>query len=233
MNYSIRVSPRAKHVRLKMSPQDGLVVIVPRGYKQTLIPGLLERHRSWIEKAQRKVDEQRRLLLYKSSDILPEQVSLKAIDEEWFIEYRRTASERITVTEHHEDTIVLSGAVDDRELCLAALRRWINRKANKHLIPWFESLSREIWIKYRGVTIRNQRTRWGSCSTDRTISLNQKLLLIPAPLIRYVMIHELCHVVHHDHSPRFWMLVDQYQPDCRSLDKQLRPVWKNIPSWVH
>jgi len=231
MNYTIRVSPRAKHVRLKMSPQEGLVVIVPRGFKQTLISELLERHRVWIEKAQRKVEEQRRLSPHKSSSTLPAQISLKAIDEEWFVEYRRTASERITVTEHHEDTLVLSGAVDDHELCLAALRRWLNRKANKHLIPRLESLSKEMWIHYKGVTIRNQRTRWGSCSSGKTISLNQKLLMIPAPLVRFVMIHELCHVIHHDHSPKFWAEVSRLEPDYKRLNRQLRPIWKEIPSW--
>lgn len=61
---------------------------------------------------------------------------------------------------------------------------------------------------YDGLTIRDSKTRWGSCSSKNTISLSLYLMQVPEHLQDYVILHELCHTVHHDHSPRFWALMD-------------------------
>jgi predicted metal-dependent hydrolase len=63
-------------------------------------------------------------------------------------------------------------------------------------------------FRYTGLTIRNSKTRWGSCSIRNTISLSLYLMQVPEHLQDYVILHELCHTVHHDHSPRFWALMD-------------------------
>ena len=62
---------------------------------------------------------------------------------------------------------------------------------------------------YEGLTIRDSKTRWGSCSGRNTISLSLYLMQVPEHLQDYVILHELCHTVHHDHSARFWALMDQ------------------------
>ena len=77
--------------------------------------------------------------------------------------------------------------------------------------------------------MRAQRSRWGSCSRQRAISINQKLLFLPPALVRYVFIHELCHMVHFDHSPAFWRLVTQREPRGRALDEELGVAWRYVP----
>ena len=79
--------------------------------------------------------------------------------------------------------------------------------------------------------MRAQRTRWGSCSNRKTISLNAKLLFIPEDLIRYALIHELCHTRRLDHSRKFWALVKQYETDYLVKDKRLRAAWRLVPAW--
>lgn len=80
-------------------------------------------------------------------------------------------------------------------------------------------------FKYQKVTIRNQATRWGSCSRRGNLNFNVKLLDLSAPLRDYVIIHELCHLKEFNHSSRFWSLVSKTQPDYLSLRRQLK-TWQ-------
>ncbi len=85
---------------------------------------------------------------------------------------------------------------------------------------------------YKNLTFRGQKTVWGSCSSKKNINLNYKLLFLPARLVRYVLVHELCHIVHLDHSRRFWALVEQYEPDYARLKKELRHADHYMPEWI-
>ena len=80
--------------------------------------------------------------------------------------------------------------------------------------------------------IRRQRTRWGSCSTRGTISLNCCLLFQRPAVVRYLMIHELAHTLHMNHSRRFWHCVARHCPEYRSLDRELLDGWRRVPDWV-
>lgn len=75
---------------------------------------------------------------------------------------------------------------------------------------------------YERITIRDQKTRWGSCSAKGTLSFNWRLMLAPPAVLDYVVVHELCHLTHMDHSPAFWALVEQVCPDYRAHRKWLK-----------
>ena len=75
---------------------------------------------------------------------------------------------------------------------------------------------------YTKLTIREQRTRWGSCSTSRAMSFNWRLLLGPEEVLDYVIWHEACHLVVMDHSRRFWTLLERHRPGYRAAQRWLR-----------
>ena len=82
--------------------------------------------------------------------------------------------------------------------------------------------NREYHFVFKKISIRNQKSQWGSCSKSGTLSFNYKLLLVPPELADYVIVHELCHVGEHNHSPRFWALVNKTVPDFRERRRALK-----------
>ena len=75
--------------------------------------------------------------------------------------------------------------------------------------------ARALGVRYTRLSIRDQRTRWGSCSRSGALSFNWRLLLAPEQVLDYVIWHEVCHLRVMDHSPRFWSLVADHCPDYR------------------
>ncbi len=94
--------------------------------------------------------------------------------------------------------------------------------AKRTLIKKAYHLAEKHGFELNGVYIRNQKTRWGSCSHKNNISLNIQLALLPDELVNYVILHELVHTRIHDHSKRFWGELDKYVVDAKSVSKRLR-----------
>ncbi len=79
-------------------------------------------------------------------------------------------------------------------------------------------------FKFNRITIRNQKTRWGSCSSNKTLSFNYKLALLPKELSDYIIVHELCHLKEMNHSHKFWSLVAQKVPNHKALRRKLKSI---------
>lgn len=94
--------------------------------------------------------------------------------------------------------------------------------AKKALINRLKRLAEKHGFTYNKVSVRSQRTRWGSCSHKNNISLNVKLVLLPVDLIEYVMLHELVHTRIHSHHKTFWAELDKYTGSGKRMAKRLR-----------
>lgn len=229
--YTVRESPKARHIRLKMSVQHGLEVIVPKGFARSRIPPLLEKKRRWIQRAWQRIEEHRKFFQPPSPDQLPDHIILRAIGETWRVTYRHTKSRHVGAYEAGNDTLVVRGNIASQPACKAALRRWLARRCREKLVPWLCAISRETQLPFGKAMVRTQKTRWASCSRHKTISLNAKLLFLPPNLVRYVFVHELCHTVHLNHSAKFWALVGQNDPHYQAHDRELRKAWRLLPHW--
>ena len=101
----------------------------------------------------------------------------------------------------------------------------INRLADaamQQIPPRVKQRAAQIGVRYGRITIRNQRTRWGSCSSAGNLNFNCMLMLCPDDVIDYVIVHELCHRVEMNHSSRFWQLVASVLPDYKTPRKWLK-----------
>ena len=231
-DYTVKESRRAKQVRITLSLQDDLVVVIPKGFDRGRIPSLLQKHKRWLKNASERIEEQRRLLESEPTGVLPERLALRGIAEEWTVEYRPRESSRVTVVERSGYRLLVSGDTDNIGVCRDAVRRWLSRRAHVHLTSWLVTLAKEHGFKFGRGIVRSQRTRWGSCSRRRTISLNLKLLFIPQDVAQYVLMHELCHTVHLNHSQKFWTLLKHHEPDCARKERELRSAGRFVPTWI-
>ncbi|MBW4695144.1 MAG: M48 family metallopeptidase [Lyngbya sp. HA4199-MV5] len=231
-SYTVRESHKAKHVSLKVSVAGSLEVVVPQGYDQTAIPAILQRKQRWINRVTQQVETRHALIGSEPADKLPAQLCLRAIEQAWQIEYCPTQLPGIRAIEQADLSLTLFGQTLDQHACSEALRQWVLGKARKHLLPWLRTVSQELELPFETASVRGQKTRWGSCSSRKTISLNCKLLFLPSELVRYVLIHELCHTVHLNHSAAFWALVAHYEPNYQQLDASLRDARYHVPLWM-
>jgi predicted metal-dependent hydrolase len=231
-HYTIRVSPRAKHVRLQVSARDGVVVVVPKGFDQAGIPEFVQRWQRWIEAALEELEQRRAAAAAAPVRPLPERIALPAIGQEWSVEYQPMNQSWVTAVPREGQRLVVSGNVAEHRLCREVLRRWMQHMAQRHLAPQLGQLAEENGFQVKRVLVRAQKTRWASCSGKQTVSINQNALFLPPQLVRYILIHELCHTVHLNHSPRFWALVAAHVPDYRDIRREMRTAWKLMPEWV-
>jgi len=232
IDYRIRTSARARNLRLYLSPGEGLTVVAPLGYDLGKIPAIVAKKRSWIEAHLRRFAEAATAVVRAPVVALPETLDLPALGESWCIEYRPTNTRIVGVLIDQPGRITVYGAVHDNDACREALKRWLRRRTREELVPWLTRLAGQSGFKFNEALIRGQKTRWASCSSKGTISLSFKLLFLERDSVRCVLLHELCHTVCMNHSPRFWALLGGFEPECRAINKRMHDDWKRVPAWV-
>jgi predicted metal-dependent hydrolase len=231
-DYDLRVSARARYVRLYVSVHRGLEIVVPRGFDRRLVPEVLREKSSWIRRSLERIRAQREELLAAPAWQLPERIHFRAVDVEWTIVGRLGAGLRLSAHMASPRELEISGPIENEALGRAVLGRFLLLQAENHLPPLLEAVSRETGLHFARVAIRRQRSRWGSCSAHAAISLNATLLFLPADLTRYVLVHELCHTVHLNHSQRYWALVAKHYPEYRAAEREMRRAREYVPRWA-
>lgn len=206
----------------------GLTIVLPKHASERA--GLLFFHdnRAWVEKrltqAQPKIPS--------VFELQPE-IFLPGIQQKWLINYRITPAAKRVTCNSRDRQLIFSGPIRDFSCCVLSVKTWLKKQARHHLSIFLEQLSRECNLPYANLSIRAQKTVWGSCTAKNNIQLNYKLLFLPRDTMRYVLIHELCHTLHHNHSRRFWRAVEQFVPNYRAQVKALKSsdIW--MPGWLH
>lgn len=226
--YSLRVSTRAKRPFVQIAPNRGLEVIIPkRKYRinPTVIQSLLQENKSWIQKQlQRFILDQNQKM---SEPMLPESLNFLGINKTIHIKYVDLPTQiRLSL---NADCLTLKGPIQDTKRIILALKRFLLQQAKEYLLPWLARLSITTGLNYSSAIIRHQTSLWGSCTSKGKISLNSKLLFLPKELIDYVILHELCHTVHLNHSQRFWSLLKKFDPLCLSHRRDLRSYSRYLP----
>jgi len=230
--YTLKVSSRAKSARLKMTPHGGLVVVIPPGFDKKKIASLLLHHEEWIKKVTAKFDAHRPTPPQLSENGLPTTIVFPDFAESWSVAYRQVGSGEVELFERQGKSLLVSGDVANTALSCRLLCSWLKHRAQVHLLPALEKLAAAHDFSYDSAGIRLQHSRWGSCSSRHSITLNSKLLFLPDHLVRYIMVHELCHTVHMNHSREFWSLVHEHDPLCHTSNLEMKSAWKYVPEWV-
>ncbi len=206
--YRIRRSDRARRVRVSVDAQGVVEVVLPRRSPASAAPAAIEELRPWIERRLHAAGRLRATLAARGGTLpyLGEQLTLAP-------QAGRTRAHR------RHDMLLVPADADDAQ---GAIERWYRRAAAREIAPRLDAATAQLGTGYATLSIRGQRTRWGSCSSTGAMSFNWRLLLAPAPVLDYVVWHEACHLRVMDHSPRFWALVGAHCPGYEEQRRWLR-----------
>lgn len=211
-----------------MFPRGRVEVVVPRRTSARAVKAFVEENKEWIDRARDSFAKS----YTPESFALPQEICLPTVGERIRVRYLPEADAKTVRYRFSKGTVTLAGNTGSDKHCIDALKRWLSGTARRAFEPRLKALSLLTETPYENVHIRMQRTCWGSRSSSGTISLNLCLLFLEPELTRYLMIHELCHGRHMNHSKRFWKLVSRFENDYRTLDQRLGESWRDVPNWL-
>lgn len=216
VNYRLKQSMRIRGIRLEIRHETGLTVIVPRHYNMGQVHDILEKKSGWILRHM-PVHKPLQMPLFNKEVDHGEKISYMGKNVELIILNNGNKTGSVELQDHH----IYIYQTARRESIAKILEKWYRNQADQVFTQKAAIYKEHMGLRYNKILIRGQKTRWGSCSPSGTVSLNWKLLLAPEPVIDYVIIHELAHLKHMNHSRRFWEFVEVYCPDWKKYRKWL------------
>ena len=222
LKYQIRSSTRRRSLALELR-SDGLTVAAPQGTPLTLIRHFVVSRHAWIESHQRRLAAQPALLTLAHGALLP------LLDTKLELHLRHGAGGGRCLRQGDALHVRAPNAAAAR----ATIERWLRRTAAEHFHERVAHFAPQVGRMPQKIAIRAARTRWGSCSARGTLCFNWRLMLLPAALADYVVVHELCHLKVPNHSPRFWAEVARLLPNWPEYRSALhavarRPLWSSV-----
>ncbi len=210
INYTLKFSQKAKYLRLQINNSNELEVVLPRRYKHDKAEDFILKKKDWILKHLKEKKNNKYFFLGKEITVI---LNYDLFLKKPHINYKN----KILVVS------IPSGYKLGKD---ETYNFWLKHKAKTYLSQRVRDLSLQTGLYFNKITIRSQKTRWGSCSTGRRLSFNYKLMRYRKKVIDYVIIHELCHLKEMNHSERFWKLVEEYCPDYKILKRELKATLK-------
>lgn len=226
--YTVRLSDRAKRLQIKVGHAGNVEIVVPKRMRQVDIHELLDEHREWITRARKRLLQSRAGRPHLIEPV-PRKIELTALNESWTVVRRPGALPGIAI---HENLRQLDLHFATNEEAKDLLRKWLHKRARSILNPWLQTVADRHGFVINKIFVKCQKSRWGSCSSQKNININRNLLFLPAELVEYLFVHELCHTKYLNHSARFWSLVSSIEPKYEKYEAHLNRAHGYIPLWA-
>ena len=219
--YRVRRSVRARAIRISIDRDHAITLTLPSGASERQGVTFLESKAAWLRR-----HLSRRLPLMRLPEFLRAEGAVSLEGSRVPLEIRggapRTA---LRFSRGGEKVTVESAASEPCETELVEVLRGLATRA----LTWrTEALAARHGFEVRRVSVRDQSSRWGSCSSGGAVSLNWRLLLVPPEIQDYVILHELAHLRHLNHSPRFWDELCRLDPLARERDRWLSDAGETV-----
>ncbi len=209
--YSVRISRRARRYRIIVS-QEGVEVVLPYGVQIEKARGILLDHADWVNKQVRKMERRQKRM---GTQKLPPDVILLQGQPVRVVCSPSTAARPKVDLQRSQGVINVHLPHGAARQTARILETWLRTQARPLIEKHVHDRVHDVGVQPVKVTIRDQRTRWGSCSSRGTVSFNWRLIMAPPEVMDYVVVHELCHLIEPNHSRRFWLRVNELLPDFR------------------
>jgi predicted metal-dependent hydrolase len=213
-------SNRARNVTISLRPAEGIRVTLPHYMEYTEAEGFVKQKKAWIKNQLVKLRSNT-----KPATVFNEESAFKTRHHKLVIGKHEKATLKISVSNGLIRIWYPQYTDVAHEKVQKAIRKGIEeawRLEAKFLLPKkVQHLAGKFGFTYRSVTIKNARTRWGSCSHDNRINLSLHLMMLPDHLIDYIIIHELCHTIHKNHGKGFYVKLNQLTGSIKALEREL------------
>lgn len=204
----IKHNKTSKTIKLSVNSEDGLRLSVPFGIPNFIVSRFLADNKNWIIK--------------QFHDQLKRKEQYYYLGRELELIHQNSKLQRLHKFELKDNTLNIFSP----EQCISShnvlYNGWLKLKAKQYLPGRTEFLAAQNGYRFNKITIRGQKTRWGSCSRRGNLSFNYRLMQYPINVIDYVLVHELCHLKEMNHSKRFWGLVGEILPNYAELRNYLK-----------
>lgn len=215
------IRSRRKTISITVKPDGNVLVRAPENMQATAVRRFVEEHRDWIEKKQKLVEEHSEMRkTFEKKFVCGEKFLY--LGREYALDLAAVPDKKRTKVEITENTLsVVTGASNEgtvgkfREETEAAVRKWYKEKAGTYIEERTAFYAGQMGVVYGQIRLKEQKTRWGSCSSRGNLNFNWKLIMAPPEILDYVIVHELCHLKEMNHSSRFWQAVGEVLPDYR------------------
>lgn len=205
---TLRRNHRAKRTWIKLEDHSGLVVVLPPWARADRAPQYLRQHREWVLSQLDRWED-------RLAEALPPLGTARTVvyrGRPMPLRVRTCACEEPSV-EWHRDHVLVHMPRNAAEPPLAeVLQASYREKAREVIVRRTEALAPGLGVRPKRISIRDQKTRWGACTGSGTLTFSWRLVLAPPSVLDYVVVHELCHLRHHNHGRRFWELVESVCP---------------------
>ena len=214
VEYIIRVSNRAKYLRLQVGSDTGLVVITPNGFKLDDLENILYKRQNWILD---KLDYTAQVVENKKKFQQEKDLRIFYGGVKYEVETRVESRSNPDVVFEDGKMIVIIPEEDRQVFDVRIfLEYWFRYQARLLINERVQILSEKFKLSFNNVFIKDQKTRWGSCSEQKNLNFNWRLVMAPLEVLDYVVVHELMHLLELNHSKKFWALVERVCPDYKA-----------------
>lgn len=217
-----RSNRRYKTLAIAIDPDEGLVLTAPKNLSLQDIETITKKKASWIiEKLEQQNNNDsgfdfREFVSGETTRYLGRQYLLKVVEApndpsckmygKWLLITIPTRMDRF------EKRIIIKNT----------LVHWLKEKAYLKVRERLDLYSAQMGLSYKMLILSDQKKRWGSCDIDGNIRINWRIIMAPLSLLDYVLVHELCHLVHRNHTSEFWQLLEDYLPDYQKRRERLK-----------
>ena len=212
---------RSKHISMRIKPGEGVFITTPPHVSMAYVEKVLESKSEWIKQKLEKASK------------LEKNIIIFDLNTKF-----QTRNHRLVINPHDKDTTVVrvsdglikvkypvNVGISDKNI-QKSIREGIDKalriEAQEYIPHRVKGLANKFGLKYSDVTVKNIKTRWGSCSSCNNLNFNIKLMMLPAELIDYVIMHELAHTIEKNHSHKFWSLLDELIGNSKKLNSDLK-----------
>jgi predicted metal-dependent hydrolase len=206
-----RTTSRSRSIRLSITPAGEVLITTPPWVPQFQVKNFVADHEDWIAKSLAKIESHRSMADTKDTLFLFGKSYAKKItnnpEQPYGIHLSNATADKTT-----ENSITIN-TLSTATKPAALLERFLKNTATQYIIPRVHQIGKHMGITFNNVSLKQQKTRWGSCSSDGNLNFNWRLVHAPTEVIDYVIIHELAHRIHMNHSAHFWELVSQFDPE--------------------